>query len=233
MWKTAMLYAEKPAPLMNAEQMLLEKLSKQNPQKLQALGLTRRFIDSRKSNANETYSVKRKKIRKAEQAKLEDNAMKEAVADSVKKSAVVVHDDLSASEDEYEVKPAIEEKEQHPQEQPQPSQKQLEQQQEQQEQQKQPELSPIAKLFETARIEFEAGDFSAVHFLLGKIIKEVGITPASASDENESTEESIEQAIAKYGLDLHKSERFLISYIKRLGGDIDEVMRPENSALAG
>jgi cell division ATPase FtsA len=231
MWKTAMLYAEKPAPLMNAEQMLLEKLSKQNPQKLQALGLTRRIIESRKSNANQSYSVKRKKIWKAEQPKLEDNTMHEAVAEEVKKPAVVVHDDLSASEDEYEVKPAIEEKEKRQQEQQQPSQEQQKQPQEQQEQQQQSELSPIAKLFETARNEFEAGDLSAVHFLLGKIIKEVGITPDSASDENEITKESIEQAIAKYGLELRKSERFLVSYIKVLGGDIDGVIRQTLNAI--
>ncbi|KAI9359249.1 hypothetical protein DFJ73DRAFT_119411 [Zopfochytrium polystomum] len=40
MWKTALLYAEKPAPLMDAEQMLLSRLKAQSPSKLRALGLS-------------------------------------------------------------------------------------------------------------------------------------------------------------------------------------------------
>ena len=47
MWKTAALYAEKPAPLMSAELMLLEKLKLEKKEKLMSLGLSRKIIDQR------------------------------------------------------------------------------------------------------------------------------------------------------------------------------------------
>ncbi|KAJ3405588.1 hypothetical protein HDV05_006524 [Chytridiales sp. JEL 0842] len=83
----------------------------------------------------------------------------------------------------------------------------------------------VAKLFEAARHEFEAGDLSAVHYLLGRIIKAVGITSEmAANDSNLEVKEAINQAVEKSGLTLLKSERFLVSYIKLLGGNVDEVI---------
>ncbi|KAI8830381.1 hypothetical protein BJ741DRAFT_619941 [Chytriomyces cf. hyalinus JEL632] len=87
-------------------------------------------------------------------------------------------------------------------------------------------MSPALKLFEMAKKQYEKRDLNATMLLLHELVRVVGGMPPSVSPGNSSEELDVTQEISSLSsVPLENSEIMLIGYIKRLGGNVDKVLK--------
>ncbi|KAJ3404493.1 hypothetical protein HDU80_002785 [Chytriomyces hyalinus] len=87
-------------------------------------------------------------------------------------------------------------------------------------------MSPALKLFEMAKKQYEKRDLNATKLLLHELVRVVSGMPPSVSPVNSSEELDMTQEISSLSsVPLENSEIMLIGYIKRLGGNMDKVLK--------
>ncbi|KAJ3131286.1 hypothetical protein HK100_006538 [Physocladia obscura] len=86
--------------------------------------------------------------------------------------------------------------------------------------------SPVIKLFELARRKYEQNEITETKIVLHELVKIIGMTSLSTSPINSVDDlDTINEIKGKSQVELEKTELLLINYIKKLGGDIDEVLK--------
>ncbi|KAJ3236569.1 hypothetical protein HDU81_010665 [Chytriomyces hyalinus] len=87
-------------------------------------------------------------------------------------------------------------------------------------------MSPALKLFEMAKNHYEKRDVNATKMLLHELVRIVGGMPPSVSPVNSSEELDMTQEISSLSsVPLENSEIMLIGYIKKLGGNVDKILK--------
>ncbi|KAJ3241925.1 hypothetical protein HDU78_001630 [Chytriomyces hyalinus] len=87
-------------------------------------------------------------------------------------------------------------------------------------------MSPALKLFEMAKKQYEKRDLNATKLLLHELVRVVGGMAPSVSPVNSSEELDMTEEISSLSsVPLENSEIMLIGYIKRLGGNVDKVLK--------
>ncbi|KAJ3397131.1 hypothetical protein HDU80_009674, partial [Chytriomyces hyalinus] len=87
-------------------------------------------------------------------------------------------------------------------------------------------MSPVLKLFEMARKQYEKRDLNATKLLLHELVRVVGGMPPPISPSQSLDELNITQDIKSLtSVPLDSSEIMLIGYIKQLGGNVDKVIK--------
>ncbi|KAJ1564663.1 hypothetical protein HK096_006881 [Nowakowskiella sp. JEL0078] len=183
MHKTALLYTEKPAPLMNADQMILARLQTRSLDQNKHLRSNRRVIQAWK------------RVKKAKQNNNNrcQNYGNHRISQNEANS--ILHDDISR--DEFEIndfnKIAFEAK------------------------------AGIKFLFEKARKEYEAGDIYMSKLTLRELIGESQTNMDTITENMPAVELEEYLEGLKSDLKFSTTERYLISQIRKLGGDIPSV----------
>ncbi|KAJ3255895.1 hypothetical protein HDU77_003470 [Chytriomyces hyalinus] len=87
-------------------------------------------------------------------------------------------------------------------------------------------MSPVLKLFEMARKQYEKRDLNATKLLLHELVRVVGGMPPLISPSQSLDELNITQDINSLtSVPLDSSEIMLIGYIKQLGGNVEKVIK--------
>ncbi|KAJ3102257.1 hypothetical protein HDU97_000693 [Phlyctochytrium planicorne] len=186
MWKTALLYSEKPAPLMSAEQMLLERLRAQSARKLNALGLTPQMLF----------------MKPPKEDSRPDSLENEKTSD-------VAHDDLSDPEN-FPVRVK--------------STKKGSGKGKEKARRHQNEKSTFSIAIQTAIAEYEAGNVDSALDRVKDIYSTMRGTCDEGQSEPEASPETVDKLILQSGLELRRSEKFLLYNIQKLGGNVQDVL---------
>ncbi|TPX74930.1 hypothetical protein CcCBS67573_g03810 [Chytriomyces confervae] len=86
------------------------------------------------------------------------------------------------------------------------------------------ETHGIQKLFSNAKERFDLGDFAAVKNILRELVSSLSQPDAGGSQEeleHYATSQAIQEAIEKAGISLTSSERLLLGYVVKLGGNVE------------
>ncbi|KAI8845875.1 hypothetical protein BJ741DRAFT_572928 [Chytriomyces cf. hyalinus JEL632] len=89
------------------------------------------------------------------------------------------------------------------------------------------ETHAIQKLFSNAKERFDLGDFAAVKNVLRELVSSLSQPDTMGSQEeleHYATSQAIQEAIEKAGISLTSSERLLLGYVVKLGGNVEKLL---------
>ena len=82
-------------------------------------------------------------------------------------------------------------------------------------------------MFDKAKFAYDSGDIMAAFQLLNTLLSDADSNIRAPPDtdymKNKKNTKVIDEVSEKFGVELRKSEMFLVAYIEKLGGDVPKV----------